>query len=71
MSGGALADQTPTATAPSAPSRNWPCAADVEEAGLEGEADGQAGEDERCRVDERVDDRPFAARRSIPRMSAA
>ena len=33
--------------------------ADVEQAGLEAEADGQAAEQQRHRVVERVDDRPF------------
>ncbi len=50
---------------PSAPIRNWPWRADVEEAGLEAEADGEAAEDERRRLRRGVgDDRSRLAERS-------
>ena len=51
-------------TAAQGPDEELALGADVEQAGLEAEGDGQAAEDERRRLDERVDDGVRVAERA-------
>ena len=65
--GGHVGDHDADDDRPERPHEELALGADVEQAGLEPECDGEAAEDERGRRDERVHDRLRAAERALRR----